>query len=338
MSQKTFVAVLSLAFVSLSHAQLVPDRTYYGINREIPMTVKVPDGKKGEVTIQLLEAGTAKQVASAAAAAGAVNLATLFPQLWSDTNYRVLYAQLAVGEEKIGSAVVLQPMLVPLKASVVAGSSSIRWREVPPLCSGYRAYSDKHAVLETSLGKIEFAFRPEAAPNTVWNFRQLVEGGFYTGVIFHRIIPGFVVQGGDPTGAGNGGPGFHIDLERTTLPHDFGVLSMARSGEPDSAGSQFFICLSRAQTAGLDRGYTAFAQAVSGHDTIKSLASVKLQGERPIDPPVITNAKLIDAPPYGTGPKPIDADGNPIAPPASPSGTPATPASQPPAQPKTDSR
>lgn len=326
-------AAMSLAFACLAHAQLVPDRTYYGINREIPMSVKVPDGKKGEVTIQLLEAGTAKQVASAAAAAGAVNLATLFPQLWSDTNYRVLYAQLAVGEEKVGPAVVLQPMLVPLKGTILAGSSTVRWREVPPLCSGYRAYTDKHAVLETSLGTIEFAFRPDAAPNTVWNFRQLIEGGFYTGVIFHRIIPGFVVQGGDPTGAGNGGPGFHIDLERSTLPHDFGVLSMARSGDPDSAGSQFFICLSRAQTAGLDRGYTAFAQAVSGHDTIKSLASVKLQGERPIDPPVISSAKLVDAPPYGTGPKPIDAEGNPVAT-TPPTGTPATP----PAQPKTDSR
>src|SRR5258708_35830605 len=119
--------------------------------------------------------------------------------------------------------------------------------------------------METSLGDIELAMRPDEAPNTVWNFLTLCAGGFYTDIIFHRIKAvnpatrsPFVIQAGDPlqrkdvpaeaTGAGEGGPGYWINLEPSKLPHDFGVVSMARKSDgslPNLAGSQFFISLSR---------------------------------------------------------------------------------------------
>ncbi len=103
---------------------------------------------------------------------------------------------------------------------------------------------------ETNLGEIVIGLRPDEAPNTAWNFRELVDGGFYDGTIFHRVVPQsrdgdpFVIQGGDPSQSGEGGPGYWLPLEPSGLAHDFGVISMARADDPDSAGSQFFICLS----------------------------------------------------------------------------------------------
>src|SRR5688572_18423650 len=113
------VAIASLALGSTSHAQLTPDRTYYGVQRTMPMTVKVPDGAAGDVEIQLLAPVTAEVVEKAPAAAGAVNLAEKFPMLWTTSDPRVLYAQLVVGGKKVGPAVVLQPMLTPRYAKNV---------------------------------------------------------------------------------------------------------------------------------------------------------------------------------------------------------------------------
>lgn len=119
---------------------------------------------------------------------------------------------------------------------------------------------------------------PEIAPETVKNFVELVEKGFYDGVIFHRIIPGFMIQGGDPTGTGTGGPGYHIKGEFTSngfenkLEHDRGVLSMARSMDPDSAGSQFFIMV--AKSPHLDGQYAAFGKVIEGIETADKIVSV----------------------------------------------------------------
>lgn len=119
---------------------------------------------------------------------------------------------------------------------------------------------------------------PEIAPETVRNFVELVEKGFYDGVIFHRIIPGFMIQGGDPTGTGTGGPGYHIKGEFTSngfenkLEHDRGVLSMARSMDPDSAGSQFFIMV--AKSPHLDGQYAAFGKVIEGIETADKIVSV----------------------------------------------------------------
>jgi peptidyl-prolyl cis-trans isomerase B (cyclophilin B) len=118
---------------------------------------------------------------------------------------------------------------------------------------------------------------PEIAPETVKNFVDLVEKGFYDGTIFHRVIPGFMIQGGDPTGTGTGGPGYSIKGEfsangfENKLEHDRGVLSMARSMDPNSAGSQFFIMV--AKSPHLDGQYAAFGKVIEGMEAADKIVS-----------------------------------------------------------------
>lgn len=131
----------------------------------------------------------------------------------------------------------------------------------------------------TGGGVIRAELYPETAPNTVNNFLSLVGKKFYDGVIFHRVIPGFMIQGGDPTGTGMGGPGYSIKGEfarngvQNTLRHEEGVLSMARAMHPDSAGSQFFIMTDPAPH--LDGQYAAFGRVIEGMDEVHRIASVK---------------------------------------------------------------
>ena len=125
-------------------------------------------------------------------------------------------------------------------------------------------------------GIIRAELYPEIAPNTVRNFISLVKKGFYDGVIFHRVIPGFMIQGGDPTGTGMGGPGYSIEGEFTSngfqndLKHTRGVLSMARSMMPNSAGSQFFIM--HKNSPHLDGAYAAFGKVTEGMDVVDAIA------------------------------------------------------------------
>jgi peptidyl-prolyl cis-trans isomerase B (cyclophilin B) len=130
------------------------------------------------------------------------------------------------------------------------------------------------AVIKSSQGEMVIRFWPEVAPKTVENFKKLAREGFYDGTAFHRIVKGFMIQGGDPltkdSGAedswGTGGPGYKIKAEFNDRPHVRGVISMARSQDPDSAGSQFFICLGEARF--LDRQYTAFGEVIKGDDVL----------------------------------------------------------------------
>lgn len=287
-------------------AQLVPEREFYGVNRPVPMRVDVPEGAQGEVEIHLLRPVTAEAAETASAEAGRVDLSTLFPVLWTRPNPATLYAQLVVGGEKIGPAVVLQPMLTPRKA-VQQGRSVTFSSESGRVHSGLRAWTDRHVVFETTEGEMEFAMRPDQAPNTVLNLINLAEGGYYTDIIVHRIVPDFVIQFGDPTGFGSGGPGYQFDLEPSTLPHGFGVISMARTSDPDSNGSQVFVCLDRTSTAQLDGAYCAFGQLVHGAETVVAIANTELEDPRsgrPVEPPVVTGAHTVPAPPYGEGPAP----------------------------------
>jgi peptidyl-prolyl cis-trans isomerase B (cyclophilin B) len=176
--------------------------------------------------------------------------------------------------------------------------------------TGFRAYVERDVMLHTTLGDLRLAMSPDQAPNTVKNFMDLCRGGFYDNVIFHRIVPltsagdPFVIQAGDPTGSGEGGPGYWLPIEPSLLPHDFGVISMARDDQPDTAGSQFFICLSREGTARLDQQYCSFGYAVAGASTILSIANVELAdlaAGRPVEPPVIQQATLVPAPPRTPG-------------------------------------
>ncbi len=134
------------------------------------------------------------------------------------------------------------------------------------------------AMLETNLGTIKLLMESEVAPGHVKNFLGLSKIGYYDGLSFHRIIEGFMIQGGCPEGSGVGGPGYKIKAEFNELPHEAGVLSMARTQDPDSGGSQFFICLGK--HAYLDRQYTVFGKTADE----ESLAVVKKLGSLPTDP------------------------------------------------------
>lgn len=127
----------------------------------------------------------------------------------------------------------------------------------------------KKAEMITDKGTMVIEFFDQDAPITVDNFLKLANDGFYNGVTFHRVIPNFVIQGGDPTGTGAGGPGYSIPCELTgdNQYHDRGVLSMAHRGR-NTGGSQFFICHSRQNTAHLDRNHTCFGKVVEGLDVI----------------------------------------------------------------------
>jgi len=133
-------------------------------------------------------------------------------------------------------------------------------------------------ITMTNGQSIKLELYPKTAPNTVANFVTLVQKGFYNGLIFHRVIPGFMIQGGDPLGKGTGGPGYSIKGEFSTnkftndLKHSRGVISMARSSHPDSAGSQFFIM--HKDSSHLDGQYAAFGKVISGIEEVDRIAAV----------------------------------------------------------------
>ncbi len=138
--------------------------------------------------------------------------------------------------------------------------------------------TETKAIIETKFGKIELRFFPDVAPNHVNNFIELAKKGFYDGTTFHRVIPGFMIQGGDPNSKdpdksrhGMGGPGYTLKAEFNNKPHKRGTLSMARAANPDSAGSQFFICV--ADSPFLDRQYTVFGEVISGMEVVDKIVN-----------------------------------------------------------------
>ncbi|MDX9911564.1 MAG: peptidylprolyl isomerase [Phycisphaerales bacterium] len=343
----------------MASAQVAPVHEFNGAGRRLLVRVDAPEAD-GPLTIELHDAwyraaGSPEPddpralapiaIASAPVDVGLVDLAAVFPALWEGEKgrHRTLYAQLKRGNEGVGPAMVLVPMIEPRLAMLVdrstedlrpttgGGSSQVMYAderdaalarqrgEAPPerqeWFTGYRAWVDQHAVIRTSLGEIELRLRPDQAPNTVRNFMSLAAGGFYRETIFHRVVgrlpngASFVIQGGDPSGTGEGTPGYNFDLEASALPHDFGVISMARNPDPNTNGCQFFICLSREGTARLDGLYTSFGEAVRGAEVIAAIGAVEVSGanHRPIEPPVIEDVVLIDAPPLGQGPAPVRA-------------------------------
>jgi len=149
--------------------------------------------------------------------------------------------------------------------------------------------SETKAIIETKFGTITLKFFPDVAPGHVKNFIELANKGFYDGTTFHRVIPGFMIQGGDPNTKnpdksrhGMGGPGYTIKAEFNAKPHKRGTLSMARSQSPDSAGSQFFICVKDASF--LDRQYTVFGEVESGLEAVdKIVAAPRDPNDNPND-------------------------------------------------------
>jgi peptidyl-prolyl cis-trans isomerase B (cyclophilin B) len=158
-----------------------------------------------------------------------------------------------------------------------------------------------HAVIETSLGEIEIEFLPDKAPGHVKNFLDLSRKGFYDGTTFHRVIPGFMIQGGDPntrdpkaprSGHGTGGPGYNIKAEFNDTSHRRGVVSMARASDPDSAGCQFFICV--ADSKFLDRQYSAFGRVVRGMEVADRIVGAPRDARDNPDQRIEMKVKVIE--------------------------------------------
>ena len=158
------------------------------------------------------------------------------------------------------------------------------------------------AVVKTSEGEMVLEFWPDVAPGHVENFKKLAKQSFYDGTCFHRVIKGFMIQGGDPNTKdeskkamwGSGGPGYSIKAEFNNKPHIRGVLSMARSSDPNSAGSQFFIC--HGDPHSLDHQYTAFGKLIKGDDVLEKIATTVTEGpDRPVKRVNIVSVKIVPA-------------------------------------------
>jgi peptidyl-prolyl cis-trans isomerase B (cyclophilin B) len=159
--------------------------------------------------------------------------------------------------------------------------------------------STTKAIIETKFGNITLKFFPDTAPGHVKNFIDLAKKGFYDGTTFHRVIPGFMVQGGDPNSKnpdkkmhGMGGPGYTIKAEFNDRPHKRGTLSMARAASPDSAGSQFFICVK--DSSFLDRQYTVFGEVESGMDVVDMIVSQPKDANNNPNDRIAMNIKIVE--------------------------------------------
>jgi peptidyl-prolyl cis-trans isomerase B (cyclophilin B) len=195
----------------------------------------------------------------------------------------------------------MKSILINLLAAILA-VASVNAEEQKPMNSAKEV-----AVIKTSEGEMVAEFWPEVAPNTVENFKKLARSGFYDGTAFHRIVKGFMIQGGDPltkdpakeSRYGTGDPGYKIKAEFNDRSHERGVLSMARSSDPDSAGSQFFICL--ANVSRLDHQYTAFGKLIKGDDVLGKIGDVEVtmsgSGERskPTKRVTVESIKIVSA-------------------------------------------
>jgi cyclophilin family peptidyl-prolyl cis-trans isomerase len=172
------------------------------------------------------------------------------------------------------------------------------------------SYDNKVAEIHTSAGEIDIRFFPDVAPNHVKNFIDLAEKGFYNGTKFHRVIPGFMIQGGDPntksgdpTMWGTGGSGTNVKAEFNNVKHKRGIVSMARSGHPDSASSQFFIMVN--DYPSLDNQYSVFGQVTKGMDVADKIVSApKGPNDRPNNPTSIDKIVIRDARDDEKGPAP----------------------------------
>ncbi|GAB4325474.1 MAG: hypothetical protein Kow0074_19260 [Candidatus Zixiibacteriota bacterium] len=155
----------------------------------------------------------------------------------------------------------------------------------------FAAGEKPHVIITTTMGDIEIELWPDVAPRHCQSFVHLVKSGFYDSLTFHRVVPGFIIQGGDPLGNGTGGPGYTLRPEFSDRPHKEGTVSMARlPNDPNTAGSQFFICLGRLQS--LDGEYTVFGEVVDGLNVIHDIERVPVEAERPRSPVYMTKVRM----------------------------------------------
>ena len=182
------------------------------------------------------------------------------------------------------------PMAKPFPGTPILRSGADTTGGLTPPTEADLGSPDEVAVLETAKGEIVVEFFPDVAPLHVANFKKLSRIGFYSGTYFHRVLPGFVVQGGDPNtkdgdprNDGMGGPPWELQAEFNKIPHDLGILSMARSQDPNSGGSQFFICLTRERTRALDNQYTVFGRVIRGIEVVEEIGATRRDPSNPDD-------------------------------------------------------
>jgi peptidyl-prolyl cis-trans isomerase B (cyclophilin B) len=269
------------AHAAAPDAALTPAKMWFAPDQ--PLTVNVKSGG-GEAVLVLTDfGGKVREAKGSADVAGdkAVNLKEVFPDVEQAGTY-LLYLVKKGAEKDLQAApaeFIGTPLVIGVRADNRPGApAGPMVTRVEPL---------RFAVMNTPAGAITMAFYYDVAPNTAVNFLRLSEEGFYDGLSFHRIVPKFVIQGGDPRGDGTGGPGYRVNAEFNMRPHKEGVLSMARSGGAnegnppapqfaDSASSQFFICLDYTGTRQLDGKYTAFGEVTDGMDAVKKIAATDL--------------------------------------------------------------
>jgi peptidyl-prolyl cis-trans isomerase B (cyclophilin B) len=189
-----------------------------------------------------------------------------------------------------------------IASTLVAAAVAEEKKQASPMST-----SNEVAVIKTNEGEMVVQFWTDAAPSTIENFKKLARQGFYDGTIFHRIVKGFMIQGGDPNSKdpakestyGQGGPGYEIKAEFNNHSHNRGVISMARGPDPDSAGSQFFICL--APVRRLDGQYSTFGKLIKGDDVLDKIGNTPVernaQGEvsKPTKRILIESVKIVPA-------------------------------------------
>jgi peptidyl-prolyl cis-trans isomerase B (cyclophilin B) len=286
----------TVAAMVMMFSVLVPTKMWYAPDQDLTIEVQ------GDGPVQLMLTTFAGRQVEAEGEVrvepgATVNLRDVFVQLDTPGTY-LLYAVPPDGavEDFVGTPLVIG-VREDRRRAAVGGPIVIK---IEPL---------RYAVMHTEEGELTMAFYYDVAPHTTDNFLRLAEGGFFDGLYFHRIVPGFVIQGGDPRGDGTGGPGYAIQAEFNERPHLEGVLSMARTGDPaeatgamprpefaNSAGSQFFVCLDYTTTRQLDRRYTAFGRVVDGMEAVRSIAEAPLADPRtgrPESPPVIQRVEVL---------------------------------------------
>ncbi|MEM1166791.1 MAG: peptidylprolyl isomerase [Planctomycetota bacterium] len=308
---------------SAEPAPLGVDRPYFALERPIDVQVTVPGGNAQNTNLELavLDAGTARTLAIAPVEPGVAAIGDLFPVLWTLTPPRVLHVQLYADDDAIGSSLILRPLVQPPDDDTDRPTRRRRADDepTPPPLSGYHVSVDRDLVLRTNMGDLRFRLREDHAPQTTRVFADLAEDGMLDRTPIFRIGhagvdgPPVLIQGGDPTRTGLGGPGFQIDFEPSTLPHRFGTLSLAREpARHDSGASQFFVCVAQDGCGEFDGDYTAFGELIDGAAVLDAIAATPTVANNPDDPRspretpvndiVIDRAELRPAAPHGEGP------------------------------------
>lgn len=275
---------------------LVPARQWVTPNQPLDVTIK----SSAPVTLILADftGSTIAPTASADLRDGQkLDVKTLYPTLTKAGTYLLFAVPSRPGQMLSPANFIGTPVVIEVRDDKRLGA--------PTGAMVTRLQPLQYVEMSTDAGEMTIALYYDSAPVTVDNFLKLTEQGYYDGLNFHTILPGFTVQTGDPKGDGTGGPGYSIDAEFNTRPHETGVLSMSRMRDPledpatgvgprqefaNSAGSQFFICLDYKHTQQYDRYYTAFGKVVSGIESVKKIETTPLadpkQG-RPVKAPVI---------------------------------------------------